>query len=231
MESRPKILIVEDETAQLELLTYNLTAEGFELNTADNGDEGLLLAKEGQPDLIILDWMLPGLTGIEVCRALKSKKSTREIPIIMLTARSEENDRVKGLDTGADDYVVKPYSMIELIARIRALLRRTRPSSVGVVLTYGDISLDAEQHKVTRSGRSIKMGPTEFRLLTTFMEKPGRVWSRDQLLDRVWGLDADIDDRTVDVHVGRLRKLLSQNGAPDPIRTVRGTGYSLDSDA
>jgi len=230
MASGPKILIVEDETAQLELLTYNLKAEGFDLNTADNGDEGLLLAKERHPDLIILDWMLPGLTGIEVCRALKSKKSTKQIPIIMLTARSEEVDRVQGLDTGADDYVVKPYSMIELIARIRALLRRTRPSSVGEILSYGDISLDAEQHKVTRNGNSIKMGPTEFRLLTTFMEKPGRVWTRDQLLNRVWGVDADIDDRTVDVHVGRLRKLLSQNGEPDPIRTVRGTGYSLDSE-
>ena len=231
MASGTKILIVEDEVAQVELLTYNLEKEGYQLFRAADGEEGLLLADERQPDLIILDWMLPVVSGIEVCRQLKKRTQTKLIPIIMLTARTEESDRIRGLETGADDYVVKPYSVSELIARIRALLRRTRPASVGEILSYENISLDPEQHKVERNGKSIKMGPTEFRMLSTFMEKPGRVWSREQLLDRVWGLDADIDYRTVDVHVGRLRKLLSQNGERDPIRTVRGTGYSLDVDS
>ncbi len=230
MADGPHILIVEDEAAQLELLTYNLEQEGFQLSQAENGELGLQLAIEGKPDLIILDWMLPIVSGIEVCRQLKRKKSTRQIPILMLTARTEESDCVRGLETGADDYVVKPYSVSELIARIRALLRRTRPASVGEILSYDGISLDPEKHKVKRNGKTIRLGPTEFKLLSTFMEKPGRVWNREQLLDRVWGIDVDIDFRTVDVHVGRLRKLLDQDGEPDPIRTVRGTGYSLDID-
>lgn len=226
----PLILVVEDEPAQLELLSYNLKAEGFQLVLAEDGEDALLLAEESQPDLIILDWMLPMVSGIEVCRRLKMQKRTRQIPIIMLTARGEEADRVRGLETGADDYVVKPYSVNELVARTRAMLRRTRPASIGQTLSYGDISLDSEQHKVTREGKMLNLGPIEFRLLATLLERPGRVWNRDQLLDRVWGRDADVDQRTVDVHIGRLRKSLGRTGRPDPIRTVRGTGYSLDLD-
>ena len=229
--SDPLVLVVEDELPQLELLTYNLQSEGFRVTQAEDGEEALLQADESQPDLIILDWMLPKVSGIEVCRQLKHQDRTRQIPIIMLTARSEEADRVRGLDTGADDYVSKPYSLNELIARARAMLRRTRPGSVGETMTYRDISLDSERHRVIRGGQPIKLGPTEFRLLSTLIEKPGRVWSREQLLDRVWGRDKDVDLRTVDVHVGRLRKALDQDGEPDPIRTVRGTGYSLDTDA
>lgn len=183
------------------------------------------------PDLIFLDWMLPLVSGIEVCRRLKKQNTTKKIPIIMLTARGEEDDRVRGLDTGADDYVTKPYSVNELIARAKAMLRRTRPASIGEILTYGDLSLNAEEHKVSRDGSLLKLGPTEFRLLSTFMENPRRVWSRELLLDRVWGRDSDVDIRTVDVHIGRLRKALDINDKPDPIRTVRGTGYSLDVDA
>ncbi len=226
----PLVLVVEDEPAQLEMLTYNLQKEGFALSQASNGEEALLLAQELLPDLIILDWMLPETSGLEVCRRLKKQKQTRLIPIIMLTARGEENDRIRGLDTGADDYVTKPYSVNELVARARAVLRRTRPASVGEVLTYGDLVLDTERHKVKRGGKKLKLGPTEYRLLCTFMEKPGRVWSREQLLDRAWGRDADIDLRTVDVHVGRLRKTLSKSGQLDPIRTIRGSGYSLDNE-
>lgn len=226
----PLILIIEDEPAQMELVSYNLKAQGFQICQADSGEEGLEYIKDVLPDLIVLDWMLPGVSGIEVCRQIKKQKSTRKVPVIMLTARGEEADRIRGLDTGADDYVVKPYSVKELIARVRALLRRTRPASVGEVLSFGDLELDGEQHKVTRNGKSIKLGPTEFRLLTTFMESPKRVWSRNHLLDRVWGMDSDVDDRTVDVHIGRLRKALKQPNMPDPIRTVRGTGYSLDSE-
>lgn len=226
-----KILVVEDEEAQIELLTYNLNAEGYEVLQARDGEEGLLLAVEEIPDLIVLDWMLPQVSGIEVCRQLRQKSETKSVPIIMLTARSEENDRIRGLDTGADDYISKPYSVNELIARVRALLRRTRPASAGETLTYGGITLDTVQHRVTRNDEALKLGPTEFRLLTTFMEKPGRVWSREQLLDRVWGRDKDVDARTVDVHVGRLRKALSEGDQPDLIRTVRGTGYSLDENS
>jgi len=224
----PLILIVEDEVAQVELLTYNLVSEGFQLSFAENGEEALLLADELQPDLIILDWMLPKVSGIEVCRQLKKQRRTRKIPIIMLTAKGEEADRIRGLETGADDYIVKPYSVNEVVARSRAVLRRSRPASVDVILSYSDIELDPEKHKVTRNGKSLKLGPTEYRLLVTFMETPGRVWSREQLLDRAWGRDTDIDLRTVDVHVGRLRKALGKAGASDPIRTVRGAGYSLD---
>jgi len=229
-KSAPLILIIEDEPAQMELISYNLKAQGFQISRADNGEDGLELIQDVLPDLIILDWMLPGVSGIEVCRRIKKQKSTRKVPVIMLTARGEETDRVRGLDTGADDYVVKPYSINEMIARVRALLRRTRPGSIGETLSFGDLELNSEQHKVTRNGQLVKLGPTEFRLLVTFMESPKRVWSRHSLLDRVWGMDSDVDDRTVDVHIGRLRKSLKQTGKQDPIRTVRGTGYSLDSE-
>ncbi|NDI07036.1 MAG: phosphate regulon transcriptional regulatory protein PhoB [Rhodobacteraceae bacterium] len=224
---RPTVLLVEDEPAQRELLAYNLEAEGFDVITADNGEDGLILVDESDPDLIVLDWMMPQLSGIEVCRRLKSNSKTRQIPVIMLSARAEEVDRVRGLETGADDYVVKPYSVIELMARVKAHLRRIRAAAVGDRLEYADIMLDPETHKVFRSQSELKLGPTEFRLLSTFMEKPGRVWSRDQLLDRVWGRDIYVDTRTVDVHVGRLRKALCQHGGDDPLRTVRGAGYAL----
>jgi two-component system phosphate regulon response regulator PhoB len=224
---RPTVLLVEDEPAQREMLAYNLEAEGFDVITADNGEDGLILVDENDPDLIVLDWMMPQLSGIEVCRRLKSNSKTRQIPVIMLSARAEEVDRVRGLETGADDYVVKPYSVIELMARVKAHLRRIRAAAVGDRLEYADIMLDPETHKVFRSQSELKLGPTEFRLLSTFMEKPGRVWSRDQLLDRVWGRDIYVDTRTVDVHVGRLRKALCQYGGDDPLRTVRGAGYAL----
>jgi len=224
---QPTVLLVEDEPAQREVLAYNLEAEGFRVSRAENGEEALMLVEEGAPDLIVLDWMLPNVSGIEVCRQLKTRSETRGVPIIMLSARSEEVDRVRGLETGADDYVVKPYSVVELMARVRAQLRRTRPSTVGERLEYEDIVLDSETHRVTRDGKDLKLGPTEFRLLSTFMEKPGRVWSREQLLDRVWGRDIYVDTRTVDVHIGRLRKALSKHGGGDPLRTVRGAGYAL----
>ncbi|WP_299612837.1 phosphate regulon transcriptional regulator PhoB [uncultured Tateyamaria sp.] len=224
---QPRVLVVEDEPAQREVLAYNLEAEGFAVSRAQNGDEALLLVDEDRPDIIVLDWMMPHLSGIEVCRRLKIKPETRNIPVIMLSARSEEVDKVRGLETGADDYVVKPYSVIELMARVRSQLRRVRPSTVGERLEFDDIVLDAESHKVTRGAHEVKLGPTEFRLLSTFMEKPGRVWSREQLLDRVWGRDIYVDTRTVDVHIGRLRKALTQFGGTDPVRTVRGAGYAL----
>ena len=223
---QPCILVVEDEPAQREMLAYNLEAEGYLVIHADNGEDAMMLVGEEMPDVIVLDWMLPQLSGIEVCRRLKSKSTTRGIPVIMLSARSEDVDRVRGLETGADDYVVKPYSVIELMARVRSQLRRVR-RSVGQQLTYDDITLDAESHKVTRDGNELKLGPTEFRLLVTFMEKPSRVWGRDQLLDRVWGRDNYVDTRTVDVHIGRLRKALMQFGGSDVVRTVRGAGYGL----
>lgn len=213
--------------AQREVLAYNLEAEGFRVIRAENGEEAMLLVDEDTPDIIVLDWMMPNLSGIEVCRRLKTRPETRSIPVIMLSARSEEVDKVRGLETGADDYVVKPYSVVELMARVRSQLRRVRPSTVGLRLEYEDIVLDAETHKVSRSEKPLKLGPTEFRLLSTFMEKPGRVWSREQLLDRVWGRDIYVDTRTVDVHIGRLRKALTQHGGDDPVRTVRGAGYAL----
>ena len=225
--SQPHVLIVEDEPAQREVLSYNLEAEGFRTSKAENGEEALMMVAEETPDVIVLDWMLPSVSGIEVCRQLKTRAETKGVPIIMLSARSEEVDKVRGLETGADDYVVKPYSVSELMARVRTQLRRVRPSTVGEVLTFEDIILDAETHRVTRDGQSLKLGPTEFRLLSTFMEKPGRVWSREQLLDRVWGPDIYVDTRTVDVHVGRLRKVLGQHGGQDLLRTVRGSGYAL----
>lgn len=223
----PTVLLVEDEHSQREVLSYNLEAEGFRVVQARDGEEAMQLIAEALPDLIVLDWMMPNVSGLEVCRRLKTKAETRRVPIIMLSARSEEVDRVRGLETGADDYVIKPYSVVELMARVRANLRRVRPSTMGVVLEFGDISLDAETHRVHRAGSVLKLGPTEFRLLATFMEKPGRVWSREQLLDRVWGRDIYVETRTVDVHIGRLRKALSQNGGEDPLRTVRGAGYAL----
>lgn len=224
---KPHVLVVEDEPAQREVLVYNLIAEGFIVDKAASGDEALALVEEATPDLILLDWMLPGVSGIEICRQLKTRPATRQVPIIMMSARTEEVDRVRGLETGADDYVVKPYSVAELIARIRTQLRRTRPAAVGERLQHGDITLDAATHKVYRAGNELKLGPTEFRLLATFMERPGRVFSRDQLLDRVWGRDIYVDTRTVDVHVGRLRKALLRDGGEDPLRTVRGAGYAL----
>lgn len=226
----PVILVVEDEPAQLELLSYNLTKEGYNVVRAEDGEAALLLAEEVAPDLVLLDWMLPSTSGIEVCRQLKRQKHSANVPVMMLTARGEEEDRIRGLDTGADDYMVKPYSVKELLARVRSLLRRARPASVGQTLECGDIKLDPVQHKVTRDSKTIKLGPTEFRLLLTFLEMPGRVWSRDLLLDRVWGRTADVDLRTVDVHVGRLRKALRTHDPVDPIRTVRGFGYALDQD-
>ena len=224
---QPKILVVEDEPSQREVLAYNLKAEGFLVISADNGEDALLLVEEEEPDLILLDWMMPNLSGIEVCRRLKSRDKTRAIPIIMVSARSEEVDKVRGLEIGADDYLVKPYSVIELIARLRTQLRRNRPAAIGETLHFQDIILDPETHKVFRDEAQLKLGPTEFRLLRTMMEKPGRVWSRDQLLDRVWGRDIYVDTRTVDVHIGRLRKALLKHGGTDPLRTVRGAGYAL----
>lgn len=226
-DRKPLILLVEDEAAQRDVLVYNLNAEGFSVTVATNGEEALLKAEEDQPDLIVLDWMLPSVSGIEVCRRLKAQKQTRAVPVVMLSARSEERDRVRGLDTGADDYVIKPYSVAELVARLRAMLRRTRPASVGATLEYMDIVLDSEAHRVRRADRPLNLGPTEFRLLSTLMEKPGRVWSREQLLDRVWGRHIYVDTRTIDVHIGRLRKALMSDGGNDPIRTVRGSGYAL----
>lgn len=224
---KPQVLVVEDEPAQREVLAYNLEAEGFIVRMAEDGEEALMLIDEVAPDVIVLDWMLPNVSGIEVCRQTKTKAATRNIPIIMLSARSEEVDRVRGLETGADDYVIKPYSVVELMARVRTQLRRVRPTTMGQVLVYGDITLDSETHRVTRGEHPIKLGPTEFKLLAAFIEKPGRVWSRDLLLDRVWGREIYVDTRTVDVHVGRLRKALTHFGGDDPLRTIRGAGYAL----
>lgn len=224
---QPRVLLVEDEPAQRTVLAYNLEAEGFAVTQADNGEDAMVLVDEEEPDIIILDWMMPKVSGIEVCRRLKMRPDTRGIPIIMLSARAEEVDRIRGLETGADDYVIKPYSVLELMARARAQLRRVRPSTAGVVLEHEDIRLDPESHRVYRSDKVLKLGPTEFKLLVTLMERPGRVFSREQLLDLVWGRDIYVDTRTVDVHVGRLRKSLMQFGGLDPVRTVRGAGYSL----
>ncbi|WP_289091522.1 phosphate regulon transcriptional regulator PhoB [uncultured Sulfitobacter sp.] len=225
--AQPQILLVEDEPAQREILAYNLESEGFDVRRAENGEEAILLVAEALPDLIILDWMMPLLSGIEVCRQLKTREDTRNIPVIMLSARSEEVDTVRGLETGADDYVVKPYSMRELMARVRTQLRRVRPASSGAALSYADITLDTERHRVNRAANELKLGPTEYRLLVTLLERPGRVFSRDQLLDHVWGRYIYVDTRTVDVHIARLRKALTSHGGDDPIRTVRGAGYAL----
>ena len=221
------VLLVEDDMAQREMLSYNLEAAGYNVITTDNGEDALILVDENDPDLIILDWMMPRLSGLETCRRLKSKPKTKNIPIIMLSARSEEVDRVRGLDTGADDYVVKPYAVAELMARVKAHLRRIRAATSGQQIEYQDIVLDPISYKVTRDGADIKLGPTEYKLLVTLIETPSRVWTRDSLLDRVWGREIFVDTRTVDVHIGRLRKALCQNGGDDLIRTVRGAGYSL----
>ena len=223
-----RILIVEDEEALSMLLRYNLEAEGYEVDSVARGDEAETRLKEKTPDLIVLDWMLPGLSGIELCRRLRARPQTQALPIIMLTARGEESEKVRGLATGADDYIVKPFSVPELLARVKALLRRANPERVANILSIGDLELDREKKRVTRSGRPIDLGPTEFKLLEFLMERPGRVFTREQLLDGVWGSDIYIDERTVDVHVGRLRKAINRGHAADPIRTVRGSGYSLD---
>ena len=226
-KDQPRVLVVEDEPAQLEILAYNLESDGFLVSRARDGEEALLLIREDVPDVIVMDWMMPHLSGIEVCRRLKSNPETRSIPIIILSARSEDEDKVRGLEIGADDYVVKPYSVVELMARVRSQLRRSRPSSLGQDIEFEDLIINSETYKVTRGQIDLKLGPIEFRLLKTFMEKPARVWSREELLDRIWGRDVYVGTRTVDVHIGRLRKELSRNGGADPIRTVRGVGYSL----
>jgi len=223
-----RILIVEDEEPLTLLLRYNLEAEGYSVDSVARGDEAETRLRESLPDLVLLDWMLPGLSGIELCRRLRTRTETQRLPVIMLTARGEETERVRGLATGADDYVVKPFSVPELLARVRALLRRAKPEHVATLLRAGDIALDRETHRVHRSGREVHLGPTEFRLLEFLMQSPGRVFSREQLLDGVWGQDVYIDERTVDVHVGRLRKAINRGRQSDPIRTVRGAGYSFD---
>ena len=223
-----RILIVEDEEALTLLLRYNLESEGYAVEASGRGDEAELRLKENTPDLAVIDWMLPGLSGIELIRRLRARPETQRLPVIMLTARGEEGERVRGLATGADDYIVKPFSVPELLARIRALLRRARPERVAASLAAGDLELDRETRRVSRASREVHLGPTEFRLLEFLLEHPGRVFSREQLLDQVWGRDIYIDERTVDVHVGRLRKALNRGRMPDPIRTVRGSGYALD---
>ncbi|HAJ02829.1 MULTISPECIES: phosphate regulon transcriptional regulator PhoB [Brevundimonas] len=227
---QPYVLVMEDEDALATLLQYNLEKEGYRVVVAGDGEEGLVQIDERLPDLVLLDWMLPKVSGIEVCRRIRGRPETRNLPIIMLTARGEETDRVRGLDTGADDYLTKPFSMTELIARIRAVLRRIRPGLADDRINHGDIVIDRVAHRVRRAGKEIHLGPTEFRLLDHFMQHPGRVFSREQLLDAVWGSDVYVEARTVDVHVGRLRKALSVEGTANPIRTVRSAGYSLDLD-
>ena len=222
------LLIVEDEEPLQILLTYNFQAEGFRVRATARGDEVETLLREELPDIVILDWMLPGLSGIEVCRRLRAREETRKLPVIMLTARGEESERVRGLSTGADDYVVKPFSVPELIARVNSILRRANPDSVAENLAAGDIELDRRTRRVQRGERDVDLSPTEYRLLEYLMQNPGRVYSREQLLNAVWGHDIYVDERTVDVHVGRLRKLINRGRRPDPIRTVRGVGYSFD---
>jgi two-component system phosphate regulon response regulator PhoB len=224
----PAVLVVEDESALSTLLRYNLEREGYRVFEARDGEEALILAEEVKPDLVVLDWMLPQLSGLEICRRLRGRGDMRNVPIVMLTARGEETDRIRGLDTGADDYIVKPFSMTEFLARLRAVMRRVRPSLVEDIVTVGEISIDRGSHRVRRSSRDIHLGPTEYRLLDQLMQHPGRVFSREQLLDSVWGSDVYVEARTVDVHVGRLRKALNQSGEKDPIRTVRSAGYSFD---
>jgi two-component system phosphate regulon response regulator PhoB len=226
--SAPRILIVEDEAPLVEMLDYNLHSAGYRVESVGRGDEAEIRVRESMPDLMILDWMLPGLSGIELCRRLRSREDTKSLPIIMLTARGEEQDRIRGLNVGADDYVAKPFSVPELMARIQALLRRARPEAVASVLKAGDIELDRATRRVRRGGREVHLGPTEFRLLEFLMKSPGRVFAREQVLNGVWGHDVYVDERTVDVHVGRLRKALNRGRERDPIRTVRGSGYSFD---
>jgi len=225
---KPQVLVVEDEDALATLLQYNLEKEGYQVTLAGDGEEALMLTGEAIPDLVLVDWMLPKVSGIEVCRRLRGRHETSNVPIIMLTARGEETDRIRGLDTGADDYIVKPFSMTELFARIRAVLRRIRPGLADDLVTAGDIAIDRVAHRVKRADREIHLGPTEFRLLDYLMQHPGRVFSREQLLDAVWGSDVYVEARTVDVHVGRLRKAINTAAETDPIRTVRSAGYSFD---
>ncbi len=225
----PRLLLVEDDQALAELLEFRFKAEGYDVISTSDGDEALLLANEQAPDLVVLDWMIEGTSGIEVCRRLRRTKQTAHVPIIMLTARESEDDRVRGLEIGADDYVTKPFSPRELIARVGAIMRRIRPALAGEALTVGDLRLDSTAHRVLRRGQSLTLGPTEFRLLRFFMEHPGRVFSRDQLLDAVWGTGSDIEMRTVDVHIRRLRKAIELPNAPDPVRTVRSAGYALEA--
>ena len=228
--STPHILVIEDDDAIATLIQYNLEKEGYEVAIAGDGEEGLVQTDERLPDLVVLDWMLPKVSGIEVCRRLRGRPETRNVPIIMLTARGEETDRVRGLDVGADDYLTKPFSVPELNARIRAVLRRIRPGLADDRLAHGDIVVDRVAHRVKRAGKEVHLGPTEYRLLDHLIQHPGRVFSREQLLDAVWGSDVYVEARTVDVHVGRLRKALMQDVDTDPIRTVRSAGYSLDLD-
>ena len=226
--AKPTILVAEDESALVTLLRYNLEREGYRVVEARDGEEALLLAAEETPDMVILDWMMPQLSGIEVCRRLRQRQETRNVPILMLTARGEETDRIRGLDTGADDYITKPFSMTELLARLRAVMRRIRPGLAEDTIKIGDLEMDRAAHRVRRGGKDIHLGPTEFKLLDHLIQHPGRVFSREQLLDAVWGSDVYVEARTVDVHVGRLRKALNVEGVRDPIRTVRSAGYALD---
>lgn len=228
MAKAPLVLLVEDEDALSDLLRYNLEREGYRVSAAHDGEEAMILAAEAPPDLVLLDWMLPKASGVEVCRRLRARQETRNTPILMLTARGEESDRVRGLDTGADDYITKPFSMSELLARIRAVMRRIRPALADDKLICGDIIMDRVAHRVRRGAREVHLGPTEFRILDHLMQHPGRVFSREQLLDAVWGSDVYVEARTVDVHIGRLRKALNVGKEADPIRTVRSAGYSLD---
>jgi len=228
--SKPKLLLVEDDRALADLLIWHFERDGFDVRRTGDGEEALMLADEEQPDIVILDWMIEGISGLEVCRRLRRKERTGNVPIIMLTARGEESDRIRGLDTGADDYVTKPFSPRELMSRVGAVLRRMRPALAGETLSYEDIEMDVTAHKVRRGGQPVQLGPTEFRLLRHLLEQPGRVFSRERLLDAVWQHDPDIDARTVDVHVRRLRKALNEGGRADLIRTVRSAGYSLDAD-
>ena len=229
--AKPRVLIVEDEDALTEMLRYNFDREGFDVVVAADGDEAVLAVVEQQPDLVLLDWMLPRTSGIAVCRRLRGRPQTRALPIIMLTARGEEVDRVRGFESGADDYVVKPFSPSELVARVRALLRRSRPTLTEERLVCGEIVMDLATYRVTRSGKNVHLGPTEFRLLRLLLERPDRVFTREQLLDKVWGRDIHVEPRTVDVHIRRLRKALGEHGQDDVIRTVRGAGYALDDSA
>ena len=228
--ARAKMLLVEDDAALAELLVYHFRREDFDVKQTPDGEEALLLAQESPPDIVLLDWMVEGLSGIEVCRRLRRMPETANVPIIMLTARGEEEDRVRGLETGADDYVTKPFSPRELVARVGAVLRRVRPALAGEALIYADIEMDTVGHKVKRSGKMVSLGPTEFRLLKHFLEHPAHVFSRERLLDSVWGHDSDIEPRTVDVHIRRLRKAINDGGHADIIRTVRSAGYALDAE-
>ena len=226
-----RLLLVEDDRALADLVAFHFERAGYDVTRTGDGEEALILVDEVKPDIVLLDWMIEGISGIEVCRRLRRRSGSANMPIMMLTARGEESDRIRGLETGADDYVTKPFSPRELLARVAAVLRRVRPALAGEQLAYADIEMDVEAHRVRRADRAVKLGPTEFRLLRHFMEHPGRVFSRERLLDAVWGHDPDIDARTVDVHIRRLRKALNEGGCPDLLRTVRSAGYALDQES